>query len=215
MQLSEAKRALHSLVTRLQGLPPHERERAEVELGEILLYLIRLANRLGVDLVVAASKRIAYAAEHLPESVAAFRPTVAATAAAGDRPPRILIVEDERIVAADLQEVLNGLGYDAYGIASSGAEAMAIARAKRPDIALMDIRIDGQIDGIEVAARLRREFNTAVIFVTALADDATVQRAKHTYPYAYLIKPVSARALRTTIELTTHQQRQPVVGARA
>jgi len=215
MQLSEAKQALQSLVRRLTGLPPQDRERVEFEFAEILLYLIRAADQLGIDPVVAASKRIAHPAGHPSEAVADPRPPVTAAVPAGERRPRILIVEDERIVAADLQEVLNGLGYDAYAIASSGTEALAIARAKRPDIALMDIRIDGHVDGIEVAAQLRTRFNTAVIFVTALADDAAVQRAKHSYPDAYLIKPVSARALRTTIELTTHRHRQPLTGLRA
>jgi CheY-like chemotaxis protein len=177
MQLSEVKQALQSLVQRLGVLPPHERERAQAEFGEILVCLIQTASRLGIDLV--ATHR-----------------------------PRILIVEDERIVAEDLQETLNGLGYDAYAIASSAAEALAIARQQRPDIALTDIRIDGRVDGIEVAAQLRREFDTAVIFVTALADDVTLQRARHTEPYAYLIKPVSDSALRTTIELTARRQRQ-------
>ena len=177
MQLSEAKQALHGLVSRWRGLPPHERKRVEAELGEILVYLIRAANRVGIDLVA-------------------------------DQSPCILIVEDERIVAADLQEVLNGLGYDAYAIASSGAEALAIARKRRPDIVLMDIRIDGDVDGIDVAAQLRREFATAVIFVTALADTATVQRAKSAAPCAYLIKPVTVPALKASIELTARGRRK-------
>jgi hypothetical protein len=153
MQLSQAKHALHSLVRRWRGLPPQDRERVEAELGEILVYLIRAANRVGIELEATASKGIALDAQHQPESVAAFRPSMAVDALAADQPPCILIVEDERIVAADLQDVLNGLGYDAYAIAASGAEALAIARKKRPDIVLMDIRIDGDVDGIEVATR--------------------------------------------------------------
>jgi CheY-like chemotaxis protein len=183
MQLSEAKQAIHSLVRRLNDLAAHDRDRVEAEYGEILLYLIRTANRLGIDLQ------------------------------ATDRPPRILIVEDERIVAADLQETLNELGYDAYAVASSGAEALAIARATRPDIALTDIRIAGQVDGIEVAAQLRQEFDTAVIFVTALTDDATFQRARHSEPCAYLVKPVSGAALKTTIELTARRLRRSLLTA--
>ncbi len=179
MQLSQAKHALHSLVRRWRGLPAQDRERVQAELGEILVYLIRAANRIGIEL----------------ES---------------DQAPSILIVEDERIVAADLQEVLNGLGYDAYAIAASGAEALAIARKKRPDIVLMDVRIDGDVDGIEVATQLRREFDTAVIFVTALGDTVTAQRAKSADPYAYLIKPVTVPALRTSIELTVRRQRTGV-----
>jgi CheY-like chemotaxis protein len=182
MQLSEAKQALQSLVRRWRALPPQERERVEAELGEVLVYLIRAANRAGIELE-------------------------ATDARAADQPPCILIVEDERIVATDLQDVLNGLGYDAYAIASSGAEALAIARTKRPDIVLMDIRIDGDVDGIEVATQLRREFDTAVIFVTALGDTVTTQRAKSAEPSAYLVKPVTIPALRTSIELTARRQR--------
>ena len=204
MQLSEAKRALYSLIQRLESSAPQDRGRVEQELGEILLYLIRTANRFGIDLVATAGKRLAHDVRQLPKSVDALVTT---------RPPRILIVEDEGIVAADLQETLNGLGYDAYAIAASGAEALAIARESPPDIALTDIRIDGHVDGIEVAAQLRREFDTAVIFVTALADDATFQRAKRTEPYAYLIKPVSGTALKTTIELTARRQRQAMLTA--
>jgi len=215
LQLAKEKRALHSLVRRWQGLPPHERQRVEAELAEILLYLIRAANRFGIDLVAVTSKRIAHDAQHQPRAVADVKPPAAAGSPAADQPPRILIVEDERIVAADLQEALNGMGYDAYATASAGAEALAIAREKRPDITLMDIRINGEVDGIEAAAQLRREFHTAVIFVTALADDTTVQRAKHSDPCAYLIKPVSVSALRATIELTAHRQRRSPAGLRA
>lgn len=213
MQLSEAKQALHSLVRRLQHLPARDRERVEIELAEILLYLIRTANRLGIDLVASTTKRIAHDAKHQPRSVAELDSLGGVDALAAVRPPRILIVEDERIVAADLQETLNGLGYDAYAIAASGAEALAIARQQPPDIALTDIRIDGHVDGIEIAAQLRQEFDTAVIFVTALADDATFQRAKHSEPYAYLIKPVSGSALKNTIELTARRQRQALLTA--
>jgi CheY-like chemotaxis protein/NTP pyrophosphatase (non-canonical NTP hydrolase) len=208
MGLSGAKQAIYELVNRWRSLVAHDRERAEAELGDILLYLIRRANRAGIDLVAAATEQLSRDADRLPSCVAELKALSPAVAPAAGEPPRILIVEDERIVAADLQEVLNGFGYDAYAIASSGAEALAIAREKRPDIALMDIRIDGDVDGIEAAVQLRQKFDTAVIFVSAYADDATVERAKQSDPSAYLIKPVSARALKTTIELTAYRQRQ-------
>lgn len=210
MQLSQAKHALQGLIRRWSDLPPQDRERVEAELGEILVYLIRAANRVGIELEATTSKGIPHDAAHQSEPVAAAALPVAADALAADQPPCILIVEDERIVATDLQDVLSGLGYDAYAIASSGAEALAIARKKRPDIVLMDIRIDGDVDGIEVATQLRREFHTAVIFVTALADTISVQRAKSADPCAYLIKPVTVPALKTSIELTTRRQRTGV-----
>ena len=208
MQLSEAKQAIHSLIKRLHELSAHDRERVEAEFGEILLYMIRTANRFGIDLVASAGKQLQHDARHQPRSIADLGVQLAFTPQPTDHPPRILIVEDERIVAADLQETLNGWGYDAYAVAATGAEALAIAREMRPDIALTDIRIAGQVDGIEVASQLRQEFNTAVIFVTALADEATFQRAKHSEPYAYLVKPVSGVALKATIELTARRQRR-------
>jgi CheY-like chemotaxis protein len=208
MQLSGAKQAIYELIKRYRGLPVHQRGPVEAELAEIMLYLIRSANRVGADLVGAATRQISRESRHRLRSVDEFQPSVPANAPESHQPARILIVEDERIVAADLQEVLNGFGYDAYAIASSGAEALAIAREKPPDIVLMDIRIDGELDGIEAAMLLRQEFDTAVIFLSAYADDATVERAKLSDPAAYLIKPVSARALKTTIELTSYQQHQ-------
>ncbi len=208
MQLSEAKQAIHSLVKRLHEISAHDRERVEAEFGDILLYLIRTANRHGIDLMASAGKRLALDARNQPKAVVDPGVLLKFAAPIPEQPPRILIVEDERIVAADLQETLNSWGYDAYAVAASGAEALDIARATRPDIALTDIRIAGQVDGIEVATQLRQEFDTAVIFVTALADDATFQRAKHSEPYAYLVKPVSGVALKATIELTAQRQRR-------
>jgi CheY-like chemotaxis protein len=179
----------------------------ERELGEILFYLIRMANRAGIDLIEATVDRVSHDGQYQLHSVPAVTSPKAAAVAAPGHTVRILIVEDERIVATDLQEAVNGLGYDAYAIASSGAEALAVARRERPDIVLMDIRIRGDADGIETAVQLRREFGSAIIFVTAHADDATVQRAKLAHPDAYLIKPVSAGTLMSTIEITAHRQR--------
>jgi len=208
MHLSDAKQAIHTLVKRHHGVP-HDRGRLEVELAEILLYLLRTANRVGIDLAAAADKRVAYDARHQPKSVPDINSPTAASAdvRSSGEPLRILIVEDEGIVAADLQQVLNGLGYNAFAVASSGAEAVACAQEIRPDIALMDIRIAGLLDGIETAAQLRETFGTAIIFLTAHADDLTFERAKHSDPDGYLLKPVSVSALKATIELTAHRHR--------
>jgi CheY-like chemotaxis protein len=208
MQLSEAKQAIHSLVKRLHDMSAHDRQRVEAEFGDILLYLIRTANRHGIDLMASAGRQLARDGRQQPKAVSDAGALLNSMASTPDQPPRILIVEDERIVAADLQETLNSWGYDAYAIAATGAEALDIARSTRPDIALTDIRIAGKVDGIEVAAQLRQELDTAVIFVTALADDATFQRAKHSEPYAYLVKPVSSVALKAAIELTARRQRR-------
>ncbi len=94
----------------------------------------------------------------------------------------ILIVEDERIVAKDLQQTLGDMGYDAYAIASSSDEAIARASEKCPDVVLMDIHIKGQRDGIQTAEILKQKFGVAVVYLTAHADDATIERAKYTEP---------------------------------
>jgi two-component system cell cycle sensor histidine kinase/response regulator CckA len=119
----------------------------------------------------------------------------------------VLIVEDERIVAKDLQQTLAGMGYDAFAIASSAEEAIARASDKCPDIVLMDIRIKGARDGIQTAEILRSKFGVPVIYLTAHADEATIERAKKTEPYGYLLKPVKSAELRSAIEVAVHKQR--------
>lgn len=118
----------------------------------------------------------------------------------------ILIVEDERIVAVDLQNTLIGMGYDAYAVASSCADALSQATQRPPEIALMDIHIKGELDGVETASILRDRYGTAVIFLTAYADDATIQRAKESEPFGYLVKPVTHAMLKSAIEITLHRQ---------
>jgi signal transduction histidine kinase len=120
--------------------------------------------------------------------------------------PAVLIVEDEGIVARDLQQSLSGLGYDAFGIAASAEEAVALAAAKRPDIVLMDIRIKGPRDGIETAALLKERFPVGIIYLTAHADVAMIDRAKQTEPDGYLVKPVKVEELRSMIEITLHRR---------
>jgi PAS domain S-box-containing protein len=118
--------------------------------------------------------------------------------------PRILLVEDERIVALDLQARLQRLGYAVAGIAATGEEALKAAIETRPDLALVDIRLKGEMDGIEVAGQFRKRLSVPVIFLTAYADAATVERAKRTEPLGYLIKPFQEEELITSIELALH-----------
>jgi CheY-like chemotaxis protein/TolB-like protein len=113
----------------------------------------------------------------------------------------VLIVEDESIVAHDLQQTLAGLGYDAYAVASSADQALARASEKSPDVVLVDIRIKGRMDGIEAARLLKQRFDVPVIYVTAHADDATLERAKQTRPHGYLLKPVKPAELKSAIEI--------------
>lgn len=114
----------------------------------------------------------------------------------------VLIVEDERIVAKDLQQTLAEMGYDAFAIASSSDEALARASERCPDIVLMDIRIKGPRDGIETAEILKKRFDVPVVYLSAHADTATIQRATLTEPYGYLLKPVKAAELQSSIEVS-------------
>jgi PAS domain S-box-containing protein len=118
----------------------------------------------------------------------------------------ILIVEDEVIVARDLQQTLIDLGYDAFAVATSANEAIARATERCPDLALMDIRIRGLPDGIETARILGERFGVAIVFLTAHADDATLERAKITNPHGYLLKPVSSSALLSAIEMSLYRR---------
>lgn len=114
----------------------------------------------------------------------------------------VLIVEDEQIFAMDLQQQLESMGYDAYGIAASYSEALQHVTDRRPDVVLMDIRIKGRRDGVETAAMLHNDFGVPVIYLTAQDDDATFNRAKGSDPYGYLLKPVKVPELRRALEIS-------------
>lgn len=113
---------------------------------------------------------------------------------------RIMIAEDESIIALDLSGILAGLGFETCGIVSTGARAVEAALSDTPDLILMDIILMGDMDGIEAARRIRSVRDIPVIYLTANADPATVQRARDTEPYAYLNKPVDARDLYSNID---------------
>src|SRR4051812_13543496 len=120
---------------------------------------------------------------------------------------RILIVEDDAIVARDLKSSLTKMGYFVTDIASSGGEALDLVATNRPDLVLMDIMFDGDLDGIETAQRLRDRFDITVIYLTAYGDDATFARAKQTLPLAYVLKPFDAKELYLTIETSLERRR--------
>ena len=113
--------------------------------------------------------------------------------------PLILIVEDEPIVAKDLERSLRGMGYAVAGIVGSARKAIDSAGALRPDLALMDIRLEGGSDGIEAAGTIRRRFGIPIVFLTAYADEKTLKRAKEIGPFGYLTKPFGDRELQTAI----------------
>lgn len=119
---------------------------------------------------------------------------------------KILVVEDERIVALHLRQQLTKLGYSVVAVAFSGAQAIENVREHRPDIILMDIHIEGDADGIETASEIRTIFQIPVVFLTAHAEEATLQRARATKPFGYLIKPFSERELHATIQMVLERR---------
>jgi two-component system cell cycle sensor histidine kinase/response regulator CckA len=118
---------------------------------------------------------------------------------------RILIVEDERIVAEHIRQILVQLSYKIAGIASSGREAYQMASETGPDLVLMDIVLKGKMDGIETADRILNELNIPVIYLSAYTDERTIQRAKITEPYGYIVKPFDESSLKTSIEIAVHR----------
>ncbi len=118
---------------------------------------------------------------------------------------KILIVEDEQIVAVAIEGHLQGLGYQVVGNAASGQEACEKAAELEPDLVLMDMRIEGPMDGIEAARRIRQSRDVPVVFLTAYSDVDTVERAKVAEPYGYIVKPYDPRDLHTTIEMALHK----------
>jgi two-component system sensor histidine kinase/response regulator len=120
---------------------------------------------------------------------------------------QILVVEDEGIVALNVQSSLESLGYDVPVVVSSGEEAIEEAERTRPDLVLMDIMLEGDIDGVEAAGQIRERFNIPVVYLTAYADDETLQRARITEPFGYLLKPFEERELHTTIEMALYKHK--------
>lgn len=119
----------------------------------------------------------------------------------------VLVVEDEAIVALHLKQQLTKLGYKVAGVVSSGAEALRLANELQPAIVLMDINIDGDIDGIETASRLSAQPSPSIVYVSAYAEGPILERARSTRPYGYLIKPFSERELHATIQMTLERRR--------
>lgn len=117
----------------------------------------------------------------------------------------VLVVEDESIVSKDIQHSLKKLGYNVVGAASTGERAFELAASEKPDIILMDIMLKGDINGIEVASRVKEELQIPVIYLTAYADESTLEKAKVTEPYGYIIKPFKEVDLHTSIEMALYK----------
>lgn len=118
---------------------------------------------------------------------------------------KILVVEDESIVAKDIQNSLKKLGYTVPAIVASGEKAIEEVEQSRPDLVLMDIMLKGDINGVEAANAIRENYDIPVIFLTAYADDNTLSKAKIAEPYGYIIKPFKEKELQTTIEMAMYK----------
>ncbi|MFP4618300.1 MAG: hybrid sensor histidine kinase/response regulator [Spirochaetaceae bacterium] len=120
---------------------------------------------------------------------------------------KILIVEDESIVAIDIARRLKSLGYYVLGHTLSGEDAVLFSREKSPDLVLMDIHLKGEIDGITAAEQIRREYDIPVIYITAYSDESTLDRAKVTEPFGYILKPFQEREIHSAIEMAMYKHR--------
>lgn len=114
---------------------------------------------------------------------------------------KILVVEDESIIAADIAMSLQGMGYEVIPTVSSGNKAIMKIEENRPDLILMDIVIKGEMDGIETAEQIGEQFQIPIIFLTAYADKKTLERAKKTGPFGYITKPFEEVDLRVAVEI--------------
>ncbi len=120
---------------------------------------------------------------------------------------RILIVEDQRIVAEDIKRTLLDMGYDVTSIESSGEDAVNAAQKDNPDLVLMDILLNGEINGIEATDRIHTRSEIPIVYLTAYADEETLQQVMVTNPFGYLIKPFEDKELRTTIAVALYKSR--------
>lgn len=120
---------------------------------------------------------------------------------------KVLIVDDEVVVAEDIRRQLRSLGYLVVGVVSSGSEAVRLAEEHQPDLILMDIKLKGPMDGIEAARTIQSQSAIPVIYLTAFADEETLERARPTLPLAYLIKPFVSSDLRAAVELALFRHR--------
>ena len=119
----------------------------------------------------------------------------------------ILVVEDEGIVAQEIKSRLEKSGYSVCAVAHDGLTAITHAGKMQPDLVLMDIKLKGEMDGIEAAGVIRDRFNLPVVYLTAYTDPATLARAKVMEPFGYVVKPFESRSLMVSIEIALHRHR--------
>jgi PAS domain S-box-containing protein len=125
---------------------------------------------------------------------------------AGDE-PKVLIVEDEAIISLDIKRLLSTAGYGVAAVAATSEQAIRLVESSTPDLVLMDIHLKGPVDGIETALQIRKQFKLPVVFVTAHADKNSLERARQSEPFGYIVKPISALSLTSSIEMALHKHR--------
>jgi two-component system, response regulator PdtaR len=117
---------------------------------------------------------------------------------------KILIVEDEAVIALELEASVKALGYDVVDVADNGDDAIRLVEQHKPNLILMDIRIKGDKDGIDTAAIIKELYDIPIIFSTAHMDEDRLKRAKITLPYGFILKPIQERDIRITIEMALY-----------
>lgn len=120
---------------------------------------------------------------------------------------KILVVEDERIVAEEIKRRVQNLGYDVSAIVSTGKDAILKAGNLHPDLVLMDIKLQGKVDGIEAAKQIQEKFQIPVVYLTSHSDDKILEEAKKTQPYGFLIKPINERELHSTLQMSLYKHK--------
>ncbi|AUB56693.1 two-component system response regulator [Methanobacterium subterraneum] len=118
-----------------------------------------------------------------------------------------MLVEDEIIVAADVKNRLENMGYEVLGIFDTGEEAIEKAGELKPNLVLMDIVLKGDMDGIDAAQKIRELFDIPIIYLTAYSDEKTLQRAKVTEPFGYVLKPFEDREIQSAIEMAIYKHK--------
>ncbi len=123
---------------------------------------------------------------------------------------RILIVEDEGLIARDIKDMVRNAGYEVSAVVGTGEDAVEKAETTHPDLILMDIILRGEMDGVEAAEKIRKRFNIPVIYLTAHTDENTLQRAKLTEPLGYTLKPVEQKELMTVMEMALYKHQMEI-----
>ncbi|MBP1909581.1 response regulator [Methanolobus bombayensis] len=120
---------------------------------------------------------------------------------------KILVVEDESIIGLNIKKKLKSFGYTVPAIVATGKEAIKMADITFPDLVLMDVRLKGDMDGVDTAEKIRENYDIPIIYLTAYSDDEVLEKAKKTKPYGYIVKPFKADDLHSNIEMALYRHK--------